>query len=125
VLLSRQGLLTEARQVIDGLSAEDDRERAVKALTLASIYREAGRTDKAIETLRDADQRLTGVPEIKYDLGMLYERKGKFKEFEAKMREVIDLEPNNANAYNSIGYTLVDRNTRLDEAREFLLRALE
>src|SRR5690606_7704287 len=33
--------------------------------------------------------------------------------------------PDDANAYNSLGYTFVDQDTRLDEARDLLERALE
>src|SRR3546814_16687929 len=65
------------------------------------------------------------TPEIKYDLAMLYERQGKLDEFETLMRRVIELDPDNANAYNSLGYTYADQNTQLDEARDLLDHALE
>jgi tetratricopeptide (TPR) repeat protein len=38
---------------------------------------------------------------------------------------VIELDPDNANAYNSLGYTLVEQNRRLPEARDLLERALD
>ena len=41
------------------------------------------------------------------------------------MRRVIELEPDNANAYNSLGYTLVEQNRRLDEAQDLLEKALQ
>ena len=125
VLESRQGNLAQARRTIDALKPADDRERAVIALTMSSILREAGRTEQAVEVLVEADKKLPGTSEIKYDLAMLYERQGRFEEFEALMRRVIELQPDDANAYNSLGYTFVDRNTRLDEARDLLERALE
>src|SRR5690606_12547972 len=125
VLESRQGNLAQARRTIDALKPADDRERAVIALTLSSILREAGRTEQAVEVLVEADKKLPDTSEIKYDLAMLYERQGRFEEFEALMRRVIELQPDDANAYNSLGYTFVDQNTRLDEARDLLERALE
>lgn len=125
VLQARQGDLNLARATLDRLKPRNDRERSVVALTQASIYRDAGRTDMAVSVLKKADQQLPDTPEIKYDLGMLYERQGKYEEFEQMMLEVIELDPENANAYNSLGYTLVDRNIRLAEAQELLEQAIE
>src|SRR3546814_7615021 len=61
-------------------------EQSVVALTLASIYREAGRTDDAVQVLVDADKNIPNSAEVKYDLAMLYERQGKMDEFEALMK---------------------------------------
>src|SRR5690606_9444237 len=112
-----------ARSTLDRLKPQNDRERSVVALTLASIFQEAGRTDAAVDTLQRANQEIPGSPQIKYDLAMLYERQGKVEEFETLMREVIDLDPDNANAYNSLGYTFADQNRNLDEAQALLDRA--
>jgi tetratricopeptide (TPR) repeat protein len=125
VLQARQGDLSKARATIAALKPQDKNQRAVAALTLASIYRESGRTDLAAQDLAQADKELPDTPEIKYALAMLYERQGKIDEFEALMRRVIELQPTNADAYNSLGYTMVDQNRRLDEARDLLEHALD
>ncbi|WP_073101702.1 tetratricopeptide repeat protein [Pollutimonas bauzanensis] len=125
VLQAKQGNLAQARRSIDALKPQDHHERSVVALTLASIYREAGRTDMAVEILAKADAAMPDTSEIKYDLAMLYERQGKYEEFEKLMKRVIELDPNNANAYNSLGYTYADQNRKLDEAQDLLERALD
>ena len=125
VLISRKGDLEGARRTLQALSPQDDKERTVLALTQASIYRDSGRTEQAVTVLEKADAEMPDTAEIKYDLAMLYERQGRYEEFEALMREIIDLAPDNANAYNSLGYTFADRNVNLDEAEELLERALE
>lgn len=125
VLQGRMGNLPLARRTIEGLAVRDDRDRSVAALTLAAIYRDAGRTDDAVELLEQADKELPDTSEIKYDLAMLYERQGRMDDFESLMRRVIELSPDNANAYNSLGYTYADQNRRLDEAQDLLERALE
>jgi len=125
VLQGKLGNIQLARKTIESLRTQTNQEKAVKALTLASIYRDAGRTDLAVEVLVKADKDLPDTSEIKYDLGMLYERQGRYDDFEKMMKRVIELEPNSANAYNSLGYTLVDRNIRLDEAQDLLERALD
>jgi Flp pilus assembly protein TadD len=43
---------------------------------------------------------------------------------EADMRRLIELEPDNAHAYNALGYTLADQTDRLDEALVLIERAL-
>lgn len=125
VLQARQGQLPQARTTIETAAAANPHDQSVAALTLASIYRDAGRTDAALEVLTKADQDLPDTAEIKYDLAMLYERQGKHEEFEGLMRQVIELSPNNANAYNSLGYTYVDQNRNLSEAQDLLERALD
>jgi tetratricopeptide (TPR) repeat protein len=125
VLQGRLGNIPQARKTIEALRAQSRHEQAVKALTLSAIYREAGRTDLATEVLVKADKALPNTPEIKFDLGMLYERQGKFDDFEKMMKRVIDLDPSNADAYNALGYTLADQNVRLDEAHDLLEKALD
>lgn len=125
VLYGKLGDLARARSILDAIKPADRRERAVVRLTLASIYRDAGRTDQAVELLKAADLEMPDTPEIKYDLGMLLLLQGRTDEFETLMRRVIELNPDNANAYNSLGYTFVEQNRNLDEARGLLERALE
>ena len=125
VLLAQQGRVPQARQTIDALKPQDNHERSVAALTLATIYREAGRTDTAVDVLLKADKDIPDSTQVKYDLAMLYETQGKHEEFEALMKRVIELDPNNANAYNSLGYTYADQNRNLDEAQDLLEYALD
>lgn len=125
ILYGKQGDIAQARRVLDNITPADRQERAQVQLTLASIYREAGRTSQAIEVLKEADLAMPDTAEIKYDLGMLLHQQGKVQEFETLMRKVIDLDPHNANAYNSLGYTFVEQNRNLDEARDLLEQALD
>lgn len=125
VLQARMGDLSAARKTIAAIRPQDNHERTVIALTLSSIYRNAGRTDLATDVLVQADKAMPDTSEILYDLGMLYERQGKFDQFEKLMRRVIELDPDNANAYNSLGYTYADQNTHLDQAQDLLDRALQ
>lgn len=125
VLYGKLGDLPRARATLDAIKPADRRERIVIRLTLGAIYRDSGRTDQAVEILKAADLEMPDTPEIKYDLGMLLHRQGKDAEFETLMRRVIALDPDNANAYNSLGYTYVEQDRNLDEARGLLERALD
>ncbi len=125
VLQARQGDLVKAKATIDSLKPQDVHERTVSALTMASIYREAGRTDTAVEILERADKNIPDSAEIKYDLAMLQERQGNIEGFETLMKRVIEIDPENANAYNALGYTYADQDRLLDEAEDLLERALD
>lgn len=125
VLQARQGDLAKAKATIDALQPQDTHERTVAALTMASIYREAGRTDTAVQILEKADKDIPDSAEIKYDLAMLQERQGNIEGFETLMKRVIEIDPENANAYNALGYTYADQNRLLDEAEDLLERALD
>ncbi|MFA5665071.1 tetratricopeptide repeat protein [Castellaniella sp.] len=125
VLYGKLGDLAQARATLEAIEPEDRRERATIRLTLAAIYKDAGRTDQAVELLKAADLEMPDTPEIKYDLGMTLLHQGKVDEFEVLMRRIIELDPDNANAFNSLGYTLVEQNRDLDEARDLLERALD
>lgn len=123
-LYGRLGDLGAARKTIEAITPQSENERAVLAMSLASIYRDSGRTDLAIQTLAKANTDVPNSAEIKYDLAMLYERQGNFQAFERLMREVMALRPDDANTYNSLGYTFVEQNIRLDEAQRLLEKAL-
>lgn len=125
VLEARLGDIRKANRTLDALGVLERRDQAVVVLTRASILRESGRTDEAVVVLERADKELPDTPEIKYDLAMLYSTQGRYEELEALLRQVIDLQPHNANAYNALGYTFVDQNENLDEAQGLLEQALE
>lgn len=125
VLEARIGDMRRAQRTLDTSGAQSSQEQAVVALTRSTIYRQAGRTDEAVEVLERADRALPDTAEIKYDLAMLYERQGKYAGFERLMRQVIALQPTKADAYNALGYIYADQNRHLDEAQDLLEQALE
>lgn len=63
--------------------------------------------------------------EILYSRAMLAGRMGKLNMLEQDLKKVINLEPDNADALNALGYTLIDGYGRLEEAQPLLERAIE
>lgn len=125
VLEGRMGQLAQAQMTLDTAKARTTQDEVVVELTRASIYRSANKVEKAIEVLERANRQMPDTPEIKYDLGMLHVFAGEQDKFEQLMREIIELDPDNANAYNALGYTFADQNRNLDEAQDLLEQALE
>ena len=50
---------------------------------------------------------------------------GKYKEMEDQARLLWEQNPSNAAAYNLVGFSLADRNIRLDQAQQYIAKALE
>jgi len=122
-LLGRQGKIAQARTVLEGVVPRNSRERELVALRLSSVYLASGRTDEAVGVLENAERQDPDSVRIQYDLAMLYERQGRMDAFEARLRRILQIDPDNANANNALGYTLADQNRRLDEAQVLLERA--
>ncbi len=125
VIRARQGKTDQALALIDSANADTDEEVILGASTAAQVLRDANRIDEAIKRLSAASVAQPESIEIKYELGMLYERKGQLKEAERLLREVIAQDPGHAHAYNALGYALADRNVKLPEALKLITRALE
>jgi tetratricopeptide (TPR) repeat protein len=124
-LRAKQGNIDAAVAMVDNAGPQDEEERVLGVLTKAQILRDAGRTDQAVSVLAGADKAMPDTAEIKYELAMLYERQDKLGDLERLLRQVIALEPDHAHAYNALGYTLADHNTRLPEALELITQALD
>ncbi|AWB34349.1 hypothetical protein DBV39_12240 [Orrella marina] len=118
-----QGRVDEAVRMIDAAHPLDQDEQLIGVLTLTQILRQDGRIDQAIERLREADNQIPDSVEIKYELGMLLERKDDILGMERYLRQVIALDPGYAHAYNALGYTLADRGDRLGEALQLVTQA--
>ena len=74
------------------------------------------------------DSGLTQYPEntsLLYARGLILSELGKVTEHEQDMRKLIMLDPDNAHAYNALGYTLADLTNRYDEALELIQKAVE
>ncbi len=125
LIRARQGQVDQALVIIDAAGPETDEEVVLGATTAAQILRDANRIDDAIARLKVADQQQPDMAEIKYELAMLYERRGQIKETERLLREVIALDAGHAHSYNALGYALADRNQRLPEALKLITRAME
>ena len=63
-------------------------------------------------------------PEILYETALTAERIGKPDLLETHLKRLLELKPDHAHALNALGYSLADRNQRLDEAHDLITRAL-
>lgn len=83
-----------------------------------------GRRDAALATFADLVKQLPNERSFSYQYAQLLEEAGRVADAEAVLRAMIERDPKDANALNSLGYMFADRGERLDEAVVLLQRAL-
>lgn len=123
-LLARQNQLDEGLKLLDALPEDNDDAARSKLLAIAQLKRESNDFKGAYDTLAEASKRFKGDADLIYERAMLADRLGHPDEMEKLLRQVITLKPDYYNAYNALGYSLAERNTRLDEARKLVEKAL-
>ncbi|MGB5705861.1 MAG: tetratricopeptide repeat protein [Arenicellales bacterium] len=107
---------------IDALG-EEDSVRLI--LEQDSLLRDFDQEDRSLELLTDALEERPEQPDLLYSRGLLAAQLNKIELIEQDMRRLIEIQPENAHAYNALGYTLADQTERYDEALELISKALE
>ncbi len=119
----------------------DDAEKAALALTsahpelaqswiaLGDLLRQQEKFAQAVPAYDKALSLLDGAGRARwfplYARGIALERSGQFDKAEADMRAALEIQPDSAPVLNYLGYSLVDRNIKLDEALKMIQRAVE
>ncbi|MFT3718025.1 tetratricopeptide repeat protein [Pseudorhodoferax sp.] len=124
-LLARQGRVDEARAMIRALPERNADEARMKLNAEVQLLRDAKRYRDAYDLLQAALERSPDDPDLLYEQAMMAERLGHLDEMERLLRRLIALRPDYHHAYNALGYSLADRNVRLDEAKRLIQKALE
>jgi tetratricopeptide (TPR) repeat protein len=125
--LVKQGNLPEARKYLRKLqtqaASEDQRVQLVQAE--AQLLSDVNQYGEAYEVLDRALQKAPDSTDLLYDHAMIAEKLDRMDVLEANLRRVIQIKPDYAHAYNALGYTFADRNTRLPEAYDLIEQALK
>jgi tetratricopeptide (TPR) repeat protein len=124
-LLSKRGQLDEARQVLNQSQITNSQQRVQLVLVEAQLLREANQFDEAYRVLQRASEKYPNNPDLLYGTAMMADKLGKQNEFEQLLRKVIQLDPDHAQAYNALGYGLLERNERIPEAVTLVEKALQ
>ncbi|GBG03426.1 hypothetical protein AZSI13_27530 [Azospira sp. I13] len=124
VLLTREGRLGDARLVLQQAAAIHPSQRVAFGQVEAQLLRDAKQFPAALELLEQLLKKHPGNPDLLYDSALVADRLDKVELVEERLRQVIAQQPDNAHAYNALGYTFAERNLRLEEARELVARAL-
>ena len=123
-ILAKQGKLIEARKYLQD-AGRNAQQRMQFTQAEAQLLRDANDFRAAFDVLGQALEKNPNSPELLYDHAMAAEKVDRIDVLEANLRKVIQIKPDHAHAYNALGYTLADRNTRLQEAYTLIEQALK
>jgi tetratricopeptide (TPR) repeat protein len=123
--IAKQGKLDEARAFLKRVASDNPDQEIQLLVAEAQLLREANRAKEAFDILGQALQKDPEQPELLYDFALTAEKLERYDLLESNLRKLIQVRPDYAHAYNALGYSYADRNTRLGEARKLVERALE
>ena len=122
-LMARQQGLAAGRGYLQRIEPRSSEDRVQIIQVEAQLLRDAKAWRETYDMLTKAVEDYPDSFELLYDRAMAAERIDRIDVLEADLRRVIKMKPDYAHAYNALGYTLADRTTRFDEARELIEKA--
>ncbi len=125
IVLAKMQRLDEARRLLAETPAADDEQRRQLAMAEGQALREGRRFDESYQVLSAALERSPEDTALLYDTAMAAERIDRIDAMETHLRRLMQLKPDDPHAYNALGYTFADRNTRLEEAYDLIDTALK
>jgi len=93
-------------------------------LYLGGFYEAAKRLPEAAAALREGLAVAPENPRLHFRLGTVLDKMGERQECIRQMEKAIALDPKDAVALNYLGYTLADMGIRLEDAEDYIKRAL-
>lgn len=124
-LLARQGKLPQAREVLRNLPERTPEDKKQKFIAEVQLLRDAKQYQAAYDMLAQAAAATPADSDLVYDQAMLAEKLNRLDEMERLLRRLIEIKPDNQNAYNALGYSFADRKIRLEEARTLIQKAVQ
>ena len=104
---------------------ESEDEQIHYYIVQTTALREGGFKDRAMRLYDEALERYPDSLSLLYSRGMLRLELEQFNLFEQDMKRVIELDKDNWQALNALGYTLADLNRQLEYASTYIRRAYE
>ena len=123
-VLAKKGDVDGARRYLASLKPESRERRIELQQADAQVLRDAGDYKGAYAVLTSALAAEPNSAELIYDVAMIAEKLDRLDEVESQLTRLIELKPDNAQALNALGYTLVDRTPRTAEGLKLIEKAL-
>jgi len=123
-LLGRLNRVDEGLQLLRQLPVATADQRTQSVLAQGQLLRDAHRYEDSFRLLDKALQDSPDDTSLLYESAMSAERLDRIDLMETRLRHLLQLRPDYAHAYNALGYSLADRNIRLQEAYQLIDHAL-
>jgi len=123
-LLEKDKRFEEASSRVSVLQANFPKQKLRLVLVQAELYSQHKQYDKAYSLLTEALVDLPDQKELLYTRALIAEHVNKPDIVEADLKKILAREPNNVEALNALGYTLLNNPNRYAEAEKYLTQAL-
>ena len=124
-MLAAQGDIDAARAHVQNISAPTLDMELRLFLAEGEILRNANKYQEAYDVYSLALQQMPDNPQLLYARALTAEKMGRVDEAVADLELIVKNEPNNAEALNALGYTLVDLTHRIAEGQQYIEKALK
>ena len=124
-ILAEQGDIDAARARVQNISAPTLDVELRLYLAEGEILRSANQLEEAYEVYSLALQQMQDNSQLLYARALTAEQLGRVDEAVTDLARIVKNEPNNAEALNALGYTLVDMTERVTEGQQSIEKALK
>jgi len=124
MILRSMGRVDDAVEKIVQKMDNKERTQPEDYLLLSDLFQEQKKMARAIEILEESLKQFKKNELILFELGLLYEKTGKSKQAMSTMQNLLRINGNHPQALNYIGYTWADNNIHLEQALEYIKRAV-
>ncbi|PKM11495.1 MAG: hypothetical protein CVV13_09025 [Gammaproteobacteria bacterium HGW-Gammaproteobacteria-3] len=123
-LLIKENKFDEALSRLQNLPSKTEEQRMRTVLVKTEWYNGQKQYDKAFALLSDALETMPKEKDLLYARALVAERIDRLDVLESDLKRILAENPDDVSALNALGYTLVDRTRRYDEAQKYLDKAL-
>ncbi|HEY5521621.1 MAG TPA: tetratricopeptide repeat protein [Desulfuromonadaceae bacterium] len=94
-------------------------------LNLSTLYESIDKPQAGLDFLLENEQPFQKEPRLHFRIGVLLDKLGKRTESIKRMKQVLLLDPKDAQALNYLGYSYAEMGIRLEEALKYIKQAIE
>jgi tetratricopeptide (TPR) repeat protein len=123
-ILQGEKRLSEALQLLEKIIADPATRKPVYYALLSSLYQEVPDQQQALKVLTEGVTQYPDNAQLYYELGVLQENSGIHEQAMTSMEKALQLQPDNPDFLNFIGYSWADENRNLDQALDYIKRAI-
>lgn len=123
-LLQKERRLEEANSRLSLLQIKFPKQKLRLVLVQADLYNQQKKYEEALAILTNGLIDFPDQKELLYTRALIAERINKFDMAEIDLKKILEIDPNNVEALNALGYTLLNNPSRYAEAEKFLGEAL-